>query len=124
MSVFINAVIVTVLWLASFFLSRWLLIETGCTYWATVLFSWWFVAYFTKEINTTPIALVVTYIVLSVAIMTNYATGSAYQLFPTIPGAWSSDIWISFMMLAFMMMTPLIFNLIIRYTAKAFGYVV
>lgn len=119
MSTLVNAVIVVALWLLSGFLSQWLFAVTGCAYSAAMLFSWWFVAYFTKHINTNPVTLFVTYIVLIAFIMSAHYAGYFQRLFPNVPNFWSDNWWISFMVLAFVMITPLIFNLIVRYVGKA-----
>jgi hypothetical protein len=123
MSVLVNAVIVAALWLISNFISQWLLGSTGCTYSVTVLFSWWVVAYFTKHININPVTLFVTYIVLIAFIMSAHYAGYYQRFFPNVPNMWSDNWWISFMILAFVMVTPLIFNLIVRYITKAISHV-
>jgi hypothetical protein len=123
MSVLVNSVIVVALWIISHFLTQWLLVGSGCIYSAALIFSWWFVAYFTKSINTNPLTLLVTFVILDAAIMSAHYAGRVHQLFPTMPVISSSNIWISFMMLAFLMVTPLIFNLIMRYVTKAINSV-
>lgn len=123
MSVLVNAVIVAALWLISNFISQWLLSESGCAYTATILFSWWFVAYFTKPITTNPITLLVTYIVMVAFIMSAHYAGYYQHFFANVPNFWTNNWWMSFLILAFVMITPLIFNLMVRYFVKAISHV-
>lgn len=123
MNVLVHAVIVVALWLVSNFVSQWVLVGMGCAYAATALFSWWFVAYFTKPINANPISLCAMYVVIVAFIMSAHYAGYYQQLFPNVPNMWSSSWWISFLILALVMITPLIFNLMVRYVAKAISHV-
>lgn len=118
MAVLVNGVIIGTLWLVSHLLSKWLLLGSGCAYSATMIFSWWFVAYFTKHMNINPISLFATYVLILAYVMSAYYAGYYAFLFSNIPSV-TNNLWLSFMVTAFVMVTPALFNLMVKYVSKA-----
>ena len=119
MSVFIHAVIVVGLWFISNFISQWLFAGETCSFYSSTLFSWWFVAYFTKDSALNPVSLCVTYIVVASAVMSAHYAGYYDRFFPNVPNVWTHQWWLAVMILAFVMITPLILNMVVRYIRKA-----
>jgi hypothetical protein len=120
MKVFVHAVVVVLLWALSNVISQKLFGgAASCTYTASVLFSWWFVAYFTKEADVSPLSLCITYVVIVGAILSAHYAGYYNRVFPNVPNAWTGNPWLAYLVLGFVMVTPLILNWLVKAVRRA-----